>query len=185
MIPSIISLLTFADDSAEGADWSVQRPVSEVKRRGRRSKTHVLESPYNNAGALICCLPSLHRLHLNVSWVSHIVSMLNLNNWRKSSWVKCRAVSSASSTTHAERFCFWHLVISFYPVKELKGKGRAHCLWKIFSSIVPVVWNRYTKPARQSYPLAEVSVDIHSFFWPSRHTRAKACWSLAGFQSYP
>ena len=25
--------------------------------------------------------------------------------------------------------------------------------------------------------------DIHSFFCPSRHTRASACWSAAGFQS--
>jgi hypothetical protein len=51
-------------------------------------KAHVLGSPYNSAGALTCCLPSLHRLHLNVSCVSHIVSVLKLNNWRRSSWVK-------------------------------------------------------------------------------------------------
>ena len=111
--------------------------------------TYVLESPYSRAGALTNCFPPLHRLHLNVSWVSHSVS-LNSNNCLKSSWVKWRAVSSASSTTHADRFCFWHLGISsLILVDEQQRGGRTHCLWKIFSSIVPVVWNLYTKPDDQ------------------------------------
>ena len=122
MIPSIISVLSFTDDSSGGGESESDRN-EEKRKQKKKQETHVLESPYNNAGALICCLPSLHRLHLNVSWVSHIVSMLNLNNWRKSSWVKCRAVSSASSTTHAERFCFWHLVVSSYSSEKEEGRG--------------------------------------------------------------
>lgn len=51
-------------------------------------ETYVLGSPYNKAGAFTCCFPSLHLLHLNVSCVSHIVSVLNLNNCLRSSWVK-------------------------------------------------------------------------------------------------
>ena len=144
----------------------------------------MLESPYKSAGALTNCFPPLHRLHLNVSWVSHSVS-LNSNNCLKSSWVKWRAVSSASSTTHADRFCFWHLISVLHPRRwAAGGRKGTYCLWKIFSSIVPVVWNLYTKPDLQLRQMSEGRY-VHSFFWPSRHTRAKACWSLAGFQSYP
>lgn len=61
-----------------------------------------------------------------------------------------RTRSLTLSTTQDDRDCLWD------------------CRWKIFSSIVPVAINLYTK---------------QSFFWPSRHTLAKACWSAAGFQS--
>ena len=107
------------------------------------------------------CFPFRHRLHLNVSCVSHFVDSLYLNKVLRSSREKCLSTSSAYistlhdgytlSTTQDESDCLWD------------------CRWKIFSSIVPVAMNRYTK---------------QSFFWPSRHTLASACWSAAGFQSY-
>ena len=103
---------------AEPCDDQGGRSRKEL-RRGK-DPTYVLESPYNNAGALTNCFPPLHRLHLNVSWVSHSVS-LNSNNCLKSSWVKWRAVSSASSTTHADRFCFWHLE-SAHPIMNRGGR---------------------------------------------------------------
>ena len=70
------------------------------------------------------CLPSLHRLHLNVSCVSQSVFSLNRNNFRSASSEKWRSTSSFSSTTAEERDCLfaWR--------------------WKIFSSIVPVEMNR-------------------------------------------
>ena len=70
------------------------------------------------------CLPSLHRLHLNVSCVSQRVFSLNRNNFRSASSEKWRSTSSFSSTTAEERDCLfaWR--------------------WKIFSSIVPVEMNR-------------------------------------------
>ena len=40
------------------------------------------------------------------------------------------------------------------------------CLWNIFSSIVPAQIRRYMWTI---------------FFWPSLHTRAIACWSVADF----
>jgi hypothetical protein len=92
--------------------------------------TYVLASPYNNAGALATCFPSLHRLHLNVSCVSQSVSSLNWKSCLSASTEKWRSVSSISSTTAEESACFeaWR--------------------WKIFSSIVPVEMKRYTKPAK-------------------------------------
>lgn len=47
--------------------------------------TYVLASPYSSAGALMICRPSLHRLHLNVSWVSHSVFSLNKKSFRRES----------------------------------------------------------------------------------------------------
>jgi hypothetical protein len=173
MIPSAIS------DIPAIEPYNDLRGRSRKKRKRGRESTYVLESPYNKAGALTNCFPPLHRLHLNVSWVSHSVS-LNSNNCLRSSWVKWRAVSSASSTTHADRFCFWHLASAHHIMNR---GGMAYCLWKIFSSIVPVVWNLYTKPDLQPRRKSRGRY-VHSFVWPSRHTRAKACWSLAGFQSY-
>ena len=73
--------------------------------------THLLVSPYNKAGALTSCLPSRHRLHLNVSWVSQTVVSLNLKSCRKLSTEKWRSVSSAASTTHADKSCFEHLIV--------------------------------------------------------------------------
>ena len=90
--------------------------------------TYVLASPYRSACAFVTCLPPLHLLHLNVSWVSQIVVSLNKKSCRKSSREKCLSVSSFSSTTAEERACLFA------------------CLWKIFSSIVPVDMKRYTKP---------------------------------------
>ena len=106
MIPSTIS------DIPAIEPYNDLRGTSRKRRRRGRKSTYVLESPYKSAGALTNCFPPLHRLHLNVSCVSHSVS-LNSNNCLRSSWVKWRAVSSASSTTHADRFCFWHLHISY------------------------------------------------------------------------
>lgn len=89
-----------------------------------RKVTYVLASPYNNAGALMICFPSLQRLHLNVSWVSQRVLSLKRKSFRRASTEKCRSMSSFSSTTADERACLFA------------------CLWKIFSSMVPVVMKR-------------------------------------------
>lgn len=142
---------------------SLRSNNSEVK------ETCVLASPYNKAGALMTCLPSLHLLHLKVSCVSQSVFSLNWKSCRNMSTEKCRSVSSFSSTTADDKACL------------------DACRWKIFSSIVPVEMNRYTKPMKEnSSNRCQRGVKAshsHSFFWPSRHTRAKACWSAAGFQS--
>src|ERR1700761_2527829 len=92
--------------------------------RGRNSTTYELASPYNIAAALAICFPSLHRLHLNVSWVSQRVPSLKMNNLRRASTEKCRSISSFSSTTADERACLFA------------------CRWKIFSSMVPVEMKR-------------------------------------------
>lgn len=104
------------------ARWSA--PHGPPLRSGAKKGTYVLASPYSSAGALTNCLPSLHRLHLYVSCVSHSVSVLKLNSCRRSSCVKCRAVSSASSTTQADRFCFWHLGTHVREVRALGISGR-------------------------------------------------------------
>lgn len=90
--------------------------------------TYVLASPYSRAGDFIICFPFLHRLHLNVSCVSHNVFSLNRKSFLSESSEKCRSASSFSSTTADDSACL------------------EACLWNIFSSIVPVVMKRYTKP---------------------------------------
>ena len=129
----------------------------------------MLASPYNNAGDFTICFPSLHRLHLNdVSCVSHSVCSLNRKSFRSESREKWRSTSSFSSTTAEDSDCLFA------------------CRWKIFSSIVPVEMNRYTKPGRGceiTIGLGKKEANPHSFFCPSRQTRASACWSAAGFQS--
>jgi hypothetical protein len=92
--------------------------------------TYVLASPYKSVDDLIICFPSLHRLHLNVSCVSHCVFSLNKNSCRRASKEKCRSVFSFSSTTADDSACF------------------DACRWNIFSSIVPVEMKRYTKPTK-------------------------------------
>ena len=82
------------------------RRVHTKKNNKKRSNTYVLASPYRSAGDLINCFPSLHRLHLKVSWVSHKVSSLNEKSCRSISTEKCRSASSFSSTTADERACF-------------------------------------------------------------------------------
>ena len=114
------------------------------------------------------CLPFLHRLHLNVSCVSQSVFSLNRKSFRSESREKWRSTSSFSSTTAEDSDCLFA------------------CRWKIFSSIVPVEMNRYTKPGRGceiTIGLGKKEANPHSFFCPSRQTRASACWSAAGFQS--
>lgn len=66
----------------------------------------------------------------------------------------------------------------------------------LFSSTVPVATKRYTKPVSIATKTSQLICrstgrakadkggdDAQSFFCPSRHTRASACMSLAGFQS--
>ncbi len=103
----------------------------------------MLASPYSKAGALIICLPFLHRLHLNVSCVSQSVFSLNKNSCRSASIEKWRSVFSFSSTTAEERACL------------------LACRWKIFSSIVPVEMNRYTKPSIPINTRSTKGIDTH------------------------
>lgn len=86
--------------------------------------TYVLASPYSKALLLMTCFPFLHRLHLNVSCVSQIVSSLNVKSCRRDSSEKCLSASSFSSTTAEDSACL------------------EACRWKIFSSMVPVEMNR-------------------------------------------
>jgi hypothetical protein len=101
---AISSAPSWGNDSSYIA-WKCQYGVEFY----RRPITHLLASPYSSAGALINCLPSLHRLHLNVSCVSQTVFSLNLKSCRRSSPEKCRSVSSAASTTQADKSCLEHL----------------------------------------------------------------------------
>lgn len=85
------------------------RVSSSFQDNRRCSVTYLLVSPYKRAGALTSCFPSRHLLHLNVSCVSHCVVSLNLKSCLKLSTEKCRSVSSAASTTQADKSCFEHL----------------------------------------------------------------------------
>jgi hypothetical protein len=89
MIPSIISSYPTYCFKGRGEARKEEGKKQEKRERNRRERasTYVLESPYKSAGALTNCFPLLHRLHLNVSCVSHSVS-LNSNNCLRSSWVK-------------------------------------------------------------------------------------------------